>query len=301
MTSLRITSALTVGFALTALGFAGAAAQAQTPITGTGYNVDVVRENAGSSPNFANGFAGDQYNSWIENGIGGYRGLPNETGQNQTTTVLSAATNTVTGGHTTFEFQPYSVDPATNGGAARNVIQDNTGNGVTFTLSTAAAYTSLALDAASTDASATSEGTLILHFANGSSSSLINYNAFDWGNFGAHADTRVFTNDIARALVGTTGYNSDSSMTPIDTANGNIFNLYETDINLASLGYGSDALSSITFYKASNSSGTGVFGVSGVPSPAPEPAQATTLAMIGLGIGGLLLRARKRTASAAQA
>ena len=272
-------------------------AQAQTPITGTGYNVDVVRENAGSNPNFANAFAGDPFSSWIEDGIRGYRGLPTEVGQDTTTTVLSAATNTVTGGHTTFEFQPYSVDPTTNGGAAYNVIQDTTGSGVIFTLSTAAAYTSLALDAASTDASATSEGTLMLHFANGSSSSLIDYNAFDWGNFSAHADTRVFANDLARAELDTTGYSANSNNTPIDTGNGNAFNMYETDINLASLGYGSSAISSITFYKAGDSSGTGIFGISGVPSAAPEPSQVAVMALIALGLGGLILRARKRPAA----
>ncbi len=301
-TRLSRTTAPLLGIAaLAALGMAAspqaAHAQAPTPIAGTGYNQDVVLEN-GANGNFAQEFDANQDGhrfAWIEDGLGGYQGLPKEGAPNTTVTVASAATNTVTGGHTTFLFQSYG---GANGAGSNNVLLDTqASNSSTFTLTTPAAYTSLAVDAASTNSTSTSTGTLLLTFVGGKTSSPISFNAFDWGNNGGNTTQTVLSSDVAR---GGSGSNSNSSNVYIDPQ-GNIFNLYETDINLASLGYGGQALQSITFTGVSDTiSTTGIFGVSGVAAPAaaPEPSQFAAFGIGLLGLGGLAFKARKRRIAA---
>jgi hypothetical protein len=270
-----------MAMALAALAVPSARADVAVPITLTGWNADVVTD-ANPATRFAVGFdagtPGVDAGSWFEAGAGGHAdGLPS--GQN----FSSAIIDPVTGGPTTFHLQP------ANG---NNVLQLGGGHPAsnTLTLATPGTYSSLSILAASGSSFGLTTGTLVLHFTDGTSSSLLSYNAFDWSAVTAGVGPFVALGGVARNFdVGTNG-TGFIYYRPHEPP----YALYETDINLAALGLAGRDLQSITFNEATGPSGvgsTGIFAVSGVA--VPEPSTLALLVSGGLGLASYRLRRRR--------
>jgi hypothetical protein len=238
-----------------------------TPITLTGWNADVVTD-ANPATRFAERFDGGT-GSWFEAGTAGNPdGLP--TGMDFT----SARVDPITGDRAVFHLLP------ANG---LNVLRlgDNHPATNTLTLATPAAYSSLAILAASGSAFDLNMGTLRINFTDGTSSGLLLYNAFDWNASTAGVTPFVALGDVGRNFdVGPTGTSfTYFRSTPLGYA------LYETDIDLAALGLDNRRVQSITFTLAGGGAfSTGIFAVSGAAA-VPEP---SALALLGLGALGLL-------------
>jgi hypothetical protein len=262
----------------------------------TGWNADVVTD-ANPATRFAQQFDYGSItgglSSWFENGIL-FNGSPLSNGLPSGQNFTSQINNSVTGTPTVFNLQP------ANG---NNVLRTSTGLGVpsaTLTLATPGQYSSLAVLASTGAAFGFGTGTLTLHFADGTSSGPLSYDAPDWNMF-VGADT-------SHIALGPVGRNDDINFNgaPPGTgflytpSEGSQFVMYETDLNLTALGLGGQTLDSITFTSATNAPDplgiTGVFAVSGVPAAAvPEP---SSLALLALGGGALAgwRRWRKRRA-----
>src|SRR5207302_1840158 len=120
----------------------------------------------------------------------------------------------------------------------------------TLTLVVPHPYNSLAVLASS--ANGGGNGTLVIHFADGSSSSSINFNAQDWFNTTANVAVQGFGRLQLNSGLFT---ENDGSSNP---------NLYQTTVSLAALGL-NQPVTSITFTKPNVgvSQDTGIFAVSG--------------------------------------
>lgn len=223
-----------------------------TPIALTGWNRDVILENAGTS--FAQSF--DEatnsvvYGVWFEEGVGGNpNGLPQS----------RQFTSTINHPDVIFELQPY---------AASNVLWMTTFTPSqrtnTLTLESPKAYVSLSIAAASGYANTSPSsvpdfsGYLILNFVDGSKSGIINLVSLDW--FGGSSYLAI----TGLGRMDTT--NSGAQYYEINNANSALF---QTDINLLALGYAEKILFSITFVGAKSilyptRTTTSIFAVSGV-------------------------------------
>ncbi len=210
---------------------------AAAPIAFTGFNAAVIAPNtATSSQPQATAFDVANDYSFFETGLqGSSEGL---------------ATNGMFfsgwDGLTTFQFGPYgSNDVLMLGGSHAN--------SGTLTLSNPKAYNSIAILASSANASASSVGTLVVHFTNGASSQTYNFNAQDWFNTASNAALSGF----GRLQLNGFSLEDDGGSNP---------NFYQTIINLAAAGL-NQPVSSITFTKPSSAGDTGVFAVSGALMP----------------------------------
>jgi hypothetical protein len=139
----------------------------------------------------------------------------------------------------------------------------------TLTLNSPKPLKSLSILASSGNgySSSSGEGSLILHFTNGSSSASIPFDAQDWFQPGDNAAITHF----GRIYLG--NYGSFFA----DNPSGNEPNLYHTKINLAALGAATQTVSSITFAmppdSQNQSEDTGIFAISGTQTgigPAPS-------------------------------
>ncbi len=222
---------------------------ANFPIAVTGFNAGViVPANATTGNKGATGFdlanniafyqAGLNTNPAVQ-GSGGTQGLP-----------ASGLFTSSADGSSVFQFGPYG---------GQNVLLMGGGYAVsgTLTLTTPQSYNTLAVLASSANGGA--QGTCVIHFANGSSSSTFNFNAQDWFN----TTSNVALQGFGRLDLNNSGLSTENngSSNP---------NLYQTAINLAALG-SNQPVSSITFTKPGASGDSGVFAVSGDLMP-PQPA-----------------------------
>lgn len=118
------------------------------------------------------------------------------------------------------------------------------------------AFTTLALISASTGGSGDESASLVLHFADGSKSERIPFNAGDWWT------TPERSADAAIAGLGRFSQVSDDEFAH-DSPSGSSFGLYETELDLLALGLGNKTIVSIEFQKPASVVTTGVFAVSG--------------------------------------
>ncbi len=293
---------LTAAFAAAGVGFTATHARAaMTPIGVSGFNQDSVVENtyiysaAAVPANIAlwlspNSGTTGPHNTFYEAGLNGSpagSGLP-----------VSHLLTSTYDGSTVFQFQHYTntnndllltfANTANNGAP----LGSNGASG-TLTLSTPAAYSSLAVLANSTDGNAALADAVTLNFANGVTATT-DISTPDWFDNTASGTTPggnsygTATGGLGRVALSGGGY----SGTPNDPV------LTQTTINLANLGgvnYTGDTLDSLTFSAPAFPVGTDIWAVSGAATPAiPEP---STLAAVALGCLGMMgLRRKRRTA-----
>jgi hypothetical protein len=252
-------------------------AQAPSPISLTGYNLDIVTD-ANKAVRFATpldiGTA-----DWFEKGAVDDNGFVRNDGL-PAGNFTSAFTNSVTGGHTAFQFQPFNG----NNALLMRYPSSNTGS---LSLATPRAYNSLAILAAAYNSAAAGMGTVVINFTDGSHSAPLSYNAFDWG-FGP-----------SNVAIGGLGRNFDSGNGTAFNYNQPVpFGLFETDLNLAALGLNVTPISSLTFTGGivsdqpgvpNHGPSTSIFAVSG--SSVPEPSSVIRAA---LGLAGLVARVWRR-------
>ena len=223
-----------------------------TPLAVTGFNWDVVVENTAAGPPYTS-YAAElnpgEGNVFYQSGLSGKSyGLP-----------VSGGFTSVLDGSTVFQFQPYT---------GNNALVLSTDTGVsegTLTLTTPGTYSRIAVIANSASATASSAGTLTLHFTDGSTY-VTSYNAPDWFNNSGYA-----LNGVERMNVNT-GATSGATTNP---------RFYQTSIDLAAiLGSNNKPLASLTFGMASSAQSTGIYAVSGLlaiqtpPSFTSQPTNA---------------------------
>jgi hypothetical membrane protein len=211
---------------------AGASAQ-MLPISVSGFNRDIVVENTAVPAYFNYAFPFDSVaNAFYERNLpGSTKGLP-----------AGGAFTSVSDASIRGQMAPYTQDNV--------LLLDESGASGTLSLDAAAQgmYDALAVFASSANGGGT--GTLVVNFADGGSSASINFNAQDWFN--------VTTNNALNNL-GRVNLSSDA----FDDASANNPRIYQTVVNLATLGLNTRVVSSITFTKPAASLATAVFGVSG--------------------------------------
>jgi hypothetical protein len=210
----------------------GAAAQ-MTPITLSGFTRDLVVENTAKSPWAFSAESFDTVNNcFYERKLpGSTKGLPVGGG------FTSVADPTVQG-----QLAPYD---GPNALFLDVVIPTDT---LTFDAADQVAYDAIAVFASSANGGGT--GTLFVNFTDGGSSDAINFNAPDWFNVTANNAL----NNLGRVNL--------SNKTVDDGSAGNP-RIYQTVINLATLGLNNRAVASITFLKPGASASTAIFGASG--------------------------------------
>ncbi len=194
----------------------------------------------------------------------------------QPTPFISVATNSVTGSNTEFAFQPW-LDHNVN-------LFSSSSPGGTLTLATATAYDNIAILAASAGSGAGYVPIkMTLTFADGSTSSLLQYNVYDWSKYAGAAGNNALPYPVDRSTAGSTPTLSTSSS--LDAGSQSDFQMYETDFNLQSLGYSNKAITSVSF-SAPAAGHVGIFALSGYANPtqplpvqpaAPAPAPAVPL------------------------
>ena len=221
---------------------------ADTPIAVTGYNRDVVVENTaggGNTTPYTQAFNTTAANTFYEAGLGdtgswsygdGAGGLPQ-----------SGLFTSALDGATAFQFASYT---------ANNVLYLTPGSpSGTLTLAAPAAFKSLSVLAASANGGGT--GSFVIHFANGTSSRALSFNAADWWSYSAGSALTGF----GMIFTGNYGvfYMQDAPDLP---------NLYQTSVRLDTPGLNGKPIASLTFTMPSGSgTSTGVFAVSGTVAP----------------------------------
>lgn len=233
---------------------------ADTPLTLSGWNRDVIVEANAGSPytTAAQPFDVPNNYAFYEAGLpGGTRGLP------ASRTFTSLVDGTV------FGFQPYNQN---------NVLQlsaSTTSSGI-LTLGTPGYYSSISILAAAANSGA-SQGSMVIYFADLTISPVLNFNNSDWF-FQPNPAIQGF------------GRLNLTSTTPED--NGNSYpELYQTTINLAQLGLANKEILGFGFRDNSTDprESTGIFAISGTMVPEP-----TSIALLALGTGVLLFRKRSQ-------
>lgn len=222
---------------------------ANSPISATGWNRDVIVENTASPPYSSAALPFDvpnNYAFYVAGLSGGTRGLP-----------ASGNFTSLVDGTTVFQFQPYT---------ANNVLQlsASTTSFGTLTFSTPGMYSSLSILAAAANSGA-SMGNLVIHFADATVSPVLQFNNSDW----------FFQPNPA--IMGFGRLNLGST-TPED--NGNSYpEMYQTTLDLAALGLANKPIVSIDFTDLSTDprESTGIFALSGLA--VPEPAGIGLLAV----------------------
>jgi len=221
---------------------------ADTPIAATGWNHDVVVENTATAPysTYATPFD-------IPNNYGFYQaGLPGSTQGLPTTGTFNSLVD-----GSTFQFQRYT---------ANNVLQLKTGTNSTgvLTLVTPGAYSSLSIIAAAANSGA-SLGNLVIHFTDTTVSPTLQFNNSDW----------FFQPNPAIAGFGRLDL---SGTTPEDNGQ-SAPELYQTTLNLASLGLSSKPIQFLVFTDLATDAreSTSIFALSG--TAVPEPGSAALLAL----------------------
>ncbi len=250
---------------------------ADYPIAVSGYNDDVVVENIAVGGNTApyadtfdltNSFFSPSTMCFYEQGLPAINVASNNVPSIQGLPPSGFFTSAVDGA-TTFQLGPY---------AGYNVLALSSGNpSGTLSLATPLPYKSLSILAATAEGGG--NGTLVLNFMDGTSSSPIVFYATNYFT--------VSTPSSGAAL---------SRFGIIFSSNFNEFNVweaakpyptfYQTSINLASLGRHTKPISSITFTMPSGlgtNAVTGVFAVSGTQSPYPVIGSQPQSTVIGLG------------------
>jgi len=236
---------------------------ANTPISVTGWNRDVIVE-AGATPPYSGAAAPfDLPNNYgfYEAGLsGGTRGLPS-----------SRTFTSLVDGTTVFQFQPYK--------AANNALQlsASTSNSGTLTFATPGIYSSISILAAAANSGASS-GNLVIHFADASLSPTLQFNNSDWF-FQPNPAIQGF------------GRQDLGSTTPED--NGASFpELYPTTLNLAALGLNIKPIVSIDFLDLASDprESTGIFALSGTLVPEPG-----SMALVATGAALLAVLRRRKT------
>jgi hypothetical protein len=276
-----------------------------TPIsvTSTSWNADVVyaanSANSDSAKSFDGSYAWDALDAILYGDTNVTSGLGSTSPPTEPYVFSSAAGDNLNTTKTQFEFQSF----------LSNNADYFSGPGGALTLTTATAYDNIAILAASSNSGQNAvQVNMTLNFANGTSSAPIAYSIYDWGD--SHGPTAQW------ALAKPVDRSTDSSSTAVestsnlDTANLQDFQMYETDFNLAQLGYSNDAITSISF-SAPSGGDVGIFALSGSANPvqpariqsdpppsndppaSPVPTPAS-LPLAGLGVVLLLLRAARR-------
>jgi hypothetical protein len=243
------------------LSFSLSVETADYPMAVTGYNLDVVVENTavgGNTLNYADTFDPDCsffqppappvcfYEAGLTaiNELGGtaVKGLPQ-----------SGFFTSLVDHATTFQFGPYdsgNVLYLTSGAASGSL-----------TLNTPMACKSLSVLAAS--AQGGGNGTLVIHFADGASSSNIAFNAANYLTTNTPGPGAAITN-CGLLIAG--DYNEFASVDS-DTF---FPTLYQTSINLQSNGYDTNLITSVTFTMPASTNAstvTGIFALSGTEAP----------------------------------
>lgn len=227
-------------------------------IPASGYNAGIIVPATATSGNTSDYMTATFGGAWGFYAAG--LAAINYTGGNATLEGLPASGNFVSllDGTTDFQLGPY--------GTATNVLllspHQGFANPGTLTLANPRAYTALAILASSGNGYSGSggQGTFVLHFTNGSASSPIAFNAQDW--YSPASDTAL--THFGRIYTGNYGsfYTDNPSVSNP--------NLYQTTVNLASLGLSTQAISSIVFTMPADTGNqeedTGIFAICGTPS-----------------------------------
>jgi hypothetical protein len=254
---------------------ASTATGAPSPIALNEYNADIVTD-ANTALRFATA-ADIGTADWFEAGAIDDNGVQHSDGLTAGN-FTSAFTNSVTGGHTVFQLQPFNH----NNSLLLKYPSSNTG---TLSFATPKAYNTLAILAAGYNAAPGSTGTVIINFADSTQSQSLLYNAFDWG-FG---QTNFALSDKGR------NFNNGPSGTEFHYNKPVPFAMYETDLDLAALGLNAKPISSLTFtgiIGTTNFPHASIFAVSATAVPEPSSIVVAALGCLGLAYWRRLSRNR---------
>ena len=234
---------------------------ADTPLTLTGWNRDVIVENNATAPYTSAAQPFDVPNNYgfYETGLpNGTRGLP-----------ISRTFTSLVDGSTVFEFQPYNQN---------NVLQlsASTHSSGILALATPGYYSSISILAAAANSGA-SQGSMVIYFADLTTSQVLSFDNSDWFNQPGAA-----IRGFGRLVL--------TSTTPEDNGASNP-QLYQTTINLAGLGLANREIIGFGFRDNSTNprESTGIFAISGTLVPEPG-----SIALLALGAGVLLFRKRSQ-------
>jgi hypothetical protein len=267
---------LSCAFLFCLLSLAPAARAANIVVSG--FNEDVVTENAATHFGHRFDLFTPNPTDWVENGlaVGGHTavGLP-----------TSGTFTSATGSGVVYHLQPYN---------GNNALRMGDGDPASGTLNVAAGRYSFLhiLAASSTDGSAAPKelgqsSDITLNFADGSVTLPQALVAYDWNSASASQfpPPTAATVNAAIALGGLDRNELGAGMTSstaeaLDTSFPHAFAMYETTLNLGALGLSGRILQSVAFNDVNALHGaTGVFAVDGTPAPEPS-----AVSLIGLGI-----------------
>ena len=255
---------------------------------------------ANSQYDIAQGFDGTY--AWVQNGaylngITESNGLPTSSTPNQPLDFSSYATNTATNTNTQFEFQPFTSNTTNAQGyyTANNVLLFSGSAMLSLSAGSQLAYNSLAiLNASANYTGGYSPVSYVINYTDGTQSSSQTFKSYDWGDASNPtanpdaANSAAFSTLLDRATA--TGNSVETSA----YSKGADYQMYESDINLATLGDNNKSISSITF--TGGGGDIGIFAISGVVNPtpvaAPEPAPLAALLCT---LTGMILLGRRKT------